>query len=416
MKVLVLGAGVVGTAAAYYLNRAGHEVTVIERHQMAGMETSFANGGHVSAFTARPWASPTVPRMLIKWFGREDAPYLVRLRPELRQWLWGLRFMRNCTTARHLKMARHMVRLSMASYEELKEVRARERIEYDQRASGILHVYRSQKALDEAAAGERVVDDPRARAEVVDASRAVAIEPALEQARHLYAGGLFIAHDETGDAHRFSTGLAAAAARNGVDFRYGVTVRALIREGDRITAVETDRGRLNADAVVFSLGAEGPLLLRPVGVDVPIYPVKGYSVTLPTEGYNGTPSVGIHDQEVRVVTSTYGGRLRAAGTAELVGYDRTISPKRVDAVLRAVMEVFPNGGDASRAERWTGLRPMTPDCAPLIGRTRLSNLYLDTGHGSLGWTLACGSGRAIADIVSGKRPEIDLTGFEVDRF
>ena len=416
MKVLVLGAGVVGTAAAYYLNRAGHDVTVIERQNAAGMETSFANGGHVSAFTARPWASPTVPRMLVKWFGREDAPYMVRLRPELRQWLWGLRFMRNCTTARHMKTARHMVRLSMDSYEALKEVREREQLDYDQRAKGVLHVYRSQKALDEAAGGERVIDDPRAHSEIVDMTRALAIEPALEQARQLYVGGLYFAHDETGDAHKFSVGLAAAAARHGVAFNYGTTVRALVREGDRIAAVETDRGRFSADAVVLSLGAEGPLFLRPVGVDVPIYPVKGYSVTLPTEGYNGVPSVGIHDQEIRVVTSTYGGRLRAAGTAELVGYDRTITPSRADAVLRGVMQMFPSGGDARRAERWTGLRPMTPDCAPLIGRTKLSNLYLDTGHGSLGWTLACGSGRAIADLVSGKKSEIDLTGFEVDRF
>jgi D-amino-acid dehydrogenase len=416
LKVIVLGAGVVGTAAAYFLNRAGHDVTLIERQNAAGMETSFANGGHVAAFTARPWASPAVPRMLIKWFGREDAPYLVRLRPELRQWLWGINFLRNCTSARHERMARHMVRLSMYSYEALKDARDAEALDYDQQAKGILHLYRTQQALDEAARGESAADDPRCRAEIVDTAKAVTIEPALEQSKHLYAGALYIRHDETGDAHKFSKGLAAAAAKHGVEARYSVTVRGLVREGDRIAAVETDQGRLAADAIVVSLGAEGAPLLRLVGVDVPIYPVKGYSVTLPTDGYNGTPSVGIHDQEVRVVTATYKGRLRAAGTAELVGYDRTITASRVDAVLKAVMQIFPNGGDAAHAERWTGLRPMTPDCAPLIGATRLKNLYLDTGHGSLGWTLACGSGRAIADIVSGRAPEIDLAPFAVDRF
>ncbi len=416
MNVLVLGAGVVGTAAAYYLNRAGHAVTVIERQSAAGMETSFGNGGHVSAFTSRPWASPTVPRMLMQYFGREDAPYLVRLRPELRQWLWGVRFLRNCTNARHNETARHMVRLSMYSYEALKEVREAERLEYDQVAKGVIHLYRTQKALDEAARTELQTDDPRGRPEILDSARMVSVEPALEQSRHLYQGALYFRHDETGDAHKFSRGLAAAAAARGVDFRYGTNVRALVREGDRIVAVDTDQGRLTTDSVVMSLGAEGALFLRRVGVEVPIYPVKGYSVTLPTDGYNGTPMMGIHDEELRIVTSTYKGRLRAAGTAELVGYDRTITQSRVDTVLKAVMQVFPNGGDASRVERWTGLRPMTPDCAPMIGATRVKNLYLDTGHGSLGWTLACGSGRAIADLVSSRKPEIDLSGFEVDRF
>ncbi len=416
MKVLVLGAGVVGTAAAYYLNRAGHEVTMVERQSAAGMETSFANGGHVSAYTSRPWASPTVPRMLVQYFGREDAPYLVRLRPDLRQWVWGLRFLRNCTSARHAVTARHMVRLSIYSYEALKDVREAEQFDYDQAAKGVLHLYRTQKALDDAARTEIQTDDPRGRPEIVDAAKAVALEPALEQSRHLYKGALYFRHDETGDAHKFSKGLATAAVKRGVDVRYGTTVRALVRDGDRIVAVETDKGRLTADAVVVSLGAEGALLLRQVGVSTPIYPVKGYSVTLPTDGYNGTPAMGIHDEELRIVSATYKGRLRAAGTAELVGYDRTITRSRVDTVLNAVMQVFPNGGDAARAERWTGLRPMTPDCAPIIGRTRLTNLYLDTGHGSLGWTLACGSGRAIADIVSGRKPELDLTGFEVERF
>ncbi len=416
MKVLVLGAGVVGTAAAYYLNRAGHEVSVVERQSAAGRETSFANGGHVSAFSARPWASPTVPRMLVQYFGREDAPYLVRLRPELRQWLWGVRFLRNCTNARHAETARHMVRLSMYSHDALTDVREVEQLDYDQAAKGVLHLYRTQKSLDDAARTELQTEDPRGRPEIVDTARAVSLEPALDQSRHFYQGALYFRHDETGDAHKFSMALATAAAKRGVDFRYGTTVRALLREGDRVVAVETDKGRLDADAVVVSLGAEGALHLRRVGVEVPIYPVKGYSVTLPTDGYNGTPTMGIHDEEVRVVTSTYKGRLRAAGTAELVGYDRTITQSRVDTVLAAVMQVFPNGGDASRVERWTGLRPMTPDCAPLIGPTRLKNLYLDTGHGSLGWTLACGSGRAIADIVSGRKPEIELTGFEVDRF
>ena len=414
--MLVLGAGVVGTAAAYYLNQAGHEVTVVERNDGAGLETSFANGGIVSAFTARPWATPEVPRMLIKWFGRQDAPYLFRLRPDWAQWRWALKFLRQCTRERFEANHKVSLRLSTYSYECLEEVREREQIEYDQCADGVLHLFASQQELDTAAAAELRHPDSRFHPEVIDMKRCLEVEPALAASAGRYAGALFFSQDESGDAHKFTRALAAAAERQGVTFRYGVTLRRLQADGGRVTAVDTDQGCLEADAYVMSLGSFSPLFLRKIGIRVPIYPLKGYSVTIPTEGHHGAPRLAIHEGSRRIVMSRLGERLRAAGTAELTGYDASISATRTQAILDVTMSVFPECGDAAKAERWAGFRPMTPDCLPILGRTKFDNLYMDTGHGSTGWTYACGSGRVIADMVSGAAPDIDLSGLTADRF
>ena len=416
VKVLVFGAGVVGTAAAYYLNRAGHEVTVIERNAGAGLETSFANGGIVSAFTARPWATPEVPRMLVKWFGRQDAPYLFRLRTDWSQWSWALKFLRQCTRERFERSQEVSLRLSTYSYGCLKEVREREQIQYDQRADGVLHLFQTQEQLDSAAAAELHHSDSRFHPETIDMRRAVDIEPALATSAERYAGALFFPQDESGDAHKFTAGLAAAAEHQGVTFRYGVAVRRLQGEDGRIRAVDTDQGLVEADAYVMSLGSFSPLLLRKIGIRVPIYPLKGYSVTIPTDGHHGAPGVAIHEGSRRIVMSRLGNRLRAAGTAELTGYDASVSATRTQAILDVTMALFPECGDATKAERWAGFRPMTPDCLPILGRTRYTNLYINTGHGSTGWTYACGSGQVVADMISGKEPEIDLSGLTADRF
>ncbi len=416
MKVLVFGAGVVGTAAAYYLNQAGHEVTVLERNDGAGLETSFANGGIVGAFTSRPWATPQVPRMLLKWLGRSDGPYLFRLRADWAQWSWALKFLRQCTAERFERSQQVSLRLSTYSYGCLQEVRAREQIQYDQRADGVLHLYQTQQQLDQAAAAELADPDPRFHPEVIDMRRTVEVEPALAASADRYAGALYFPQDESGDAYKFTAALAAAAERQGVDFRYGVSLRRLQSEGGRIIAADTDQGRFEADAYVMSIGAFSPLILKKIGIRVPIYPLKGYSVTIPTAGHHGAPGVAIHEGSRRIVMSRIGERLRAAGTAELTGYDDSISQTRTQAILDVTMALFPECGDAAQAERWAGFRPMTPDCLPILGRTRYDNLYMDTGHGSTGWTYACGSGRVIADMISGKEPEIDLAGLTADRF
>lgn len=415
VKVLIFGAGVVGTAAAYYLNQAGHEVTVIERNSGAGLETSFANGGIVSAFTARPWATPEVPRMLLKWLGRSDGPYLFRLRADWAQWSWALKFLRQCTEERFERSQKISLRLSTYSYCCLQEVREREQIQYDQRAEGVLHLFQTQQQLDEAAAAELSVSDRRFHPEVIDMRRAVEIEPALAASAGYYAGALFYPQDESGDAHKFTSALAEAAERQGVNFRYGVGLRRLQSEGGRIVEADTDKGPFDADAYVMSIGSFSPIILKQIGIRVPIYPLKGYSVTIPTAGYRA-PSVAIHEGARRIVMSRLGERLRSAGTAELAGYDPRVSYLRTQAILDVTMALFPECGDAAKAERWAGFRPMTPDCLPILGLAGYNNLYMDTGHGSTGWTYACGSGRIIADMISGKEPEIDLSGLTADRF
>ena len=416
MRVLVLGAGVVGTAAAYFLREAGHDVTVVERQAGAGLETSFANGGIVSAYTARPWAHPEVPGLLIRWFGREDAPYLFRLRPDLAQWRWALRFLRNCTRRRFERAQRVALRLSTYSLARLEALREKEGLAYDRRAGGVLHLHRSAAALDAAHAFETRLADARFHPRRLDREAMVATEPALRQAAERFAGALFFPRDETGDAHKFTVALARIAAARGVAFRFGESVRRLVGDGRAVTGVETDREVVHADAVVVSLASASPAFLARFGVRAPIYPLKGYSVTIPTEGRDGAPTHGVHDGQRRIVMSRLGERLRCAGTAELAGHDRSVRPDRARAMLDAALALFPRCGDARKAESWAGLRPMTPDCLPVLGATGVRGLYLDTGHGSTGWTYACGSGRIVADVVSGRAPEIDLSGLTADRF
>ena len=416
MRVLVLGAGVVGTAAAYFLNEAGHEVTVVERQAGAGLETSFANGGIVSAYSARPWAHPEVPGMLLKWFGREDAPYLFRLRPDLAQWRWALSFLRQCTRARFERSQQVSLRLSTYSYDCLRALREKEGLAYDQRNEGVLHLHRDTASLDASHARETRLADERFHPQRLDREGMLAAEPALQQTADQFAGALFFPNDESGDAHKFTAALAAAAAAKGVTFRYRETVRRLIGDRRAVSGAETDRGTIEADAVVMSLASYSPHFLRRLGIRAPIYPLKGYSVTIPTAGYNGAPTRAIHDGHRRIVMSRLGERLRCAGTAELDGYNAAIRADRATATLDAAMAVFPSGGDRSKAERWIGFRPMTPDCLPIVGKTAIRGLYMDTGHGSTGWTYSSGSGRIIADIVSGREPGIDMAGLTLDRF
>ena len=411
MKVLVLGAGVVGVTSAWYLAKAGHDVTVVDRNAAAGMETSFANGGQISVSHAEPWANPAAPLKVLKWLAREDAPLLFRLRPDLRQWLWGLAFLRECLPARTRHNIRQIVTLGLYSRASLQALRAETGIAYDQLERGILHFYTSQKELDAAIEPARVMREHGCDIEMVDRERCVALEPALAASRERIAGGSWTPSDESGDAHKFSQALAALAARRGVTFRQ-VRVGSLLREGDRLggVRVELERGQetLKADAYVVCLGSYSPLFTRPLGIELAIYPAKGYSATLPVADVARAYTVSMTDDEYKLVFSRLGDRLRIAGTAELNGYDTSVNELRCRAILRRTLELFPGAGDASRAEFWAGLRPATPSNVPYIGATRYGNLFLNTGHGTLGWTHSCGSARALADIVSGRRPEIDF--------
>lgn len=410
MKVLVLGAGVVGAASAWYLGKAGHEVTVIDRHAAAGMETSFANGGQISVSHAQPWANPGAPLKLLKWLAREDAPLLFRLRADLRQWLWGLSFLRECLPARTRHNIRQLVRLGLYSRASLQALRAETGLQYDQLARGILHFYTSQRELDAAVEPVRVMRSYGCDVEMATREQCLAIEPALASAD--VVGGSWTPTDESGDAHKFTQGLATLAAERGVKFR-AARILALAAEGGRVAGVRIERADLTeevvkADAYLVCLGSYSPLFTRPLGIYLNIYPAKGYSVTLPVADAARAYSVSMTDDEHKLVFSRLGDRLRIAGTAELDGYSTELNEVRCRAILRRTLELFPGAGDPAQAQLWAGLRPATPSNVPYIGGTRYPNLFLNTGHGTLGWTHACGSGRALADIVSGRKPEIEF--------
>ena len=417
MRVIVLGAGLLGVTSAYYLQQLGHEVTVIDRQGAPGAETSFANGGQISVSHAEPWANPSAPLKVLQWLGKEDAPLLFRIRADMRQWLWGLQFLRECTPARTRHNIEQIVRLGTYSRDTLQQLRADTGIDYAQRSQGILHFYTSQKEFDGAQGPAEQMRALGCERHVISADAAVALEPALAHIRPQLTGATYTAEDESGDANRFTRELARLCEVAGVQFRMGHTVTALREAGGRIDHVEvTDAEgrfqRLRADAYVLAMGAFSPLLAAPLGLRLPIYPAKGYSVTMPVKDAAMAHQVSLTDDEFKLVfsrlTGPDGDRLRIAGTAELNGYNRDLNTVRCEAIVRRVEQLFPGAGDTTQAQFWTGLRPATPSNVPLIGATKMPNLFLNTGHGTLGWTHACGSGKSIARIVSGLAPELDF--------
>lgn len=417
MNVIVLGAGVIGTATAWYLRQAGHEVTVLERNAGAARETSFGNGGQISVSHAEPWANPSAPLKLLKWLGREDAPLLFRLRADPDQWRWGLKFLLECPAARSTRNMVQLLNLGTYSRTSLQQLRRDTGIAYDHLEKGILHYYTSAQEFEAALEPARVMRELGCEREVIDPDRVVALEPAMAHIRPRLAGATYTSADESGDVHKFTTGLAAKAAEQGVRFRYGVRIQALRTEGAgtsrRMTGVEiaSETGMyelVTADAYVLAAGSFSPLLAKAAGVRLDIYPAKGYSATLPVLDPSKAPSVSLTDDEYKLVFSRFGDRLRIAGTAELNGYDLALNPVRCEALVRRTLEVFPGVSRPELAQYWAGLRPATPGNVPYIGRSPVAGLWLNTGHGTLGWTHGCGSGRALAELVSGRRPEVDF--------
>jgi D-amino-acid dehydrogenase len=410
VKVLVLGAGVVGVASAWYLAEAGHEVTVVDRQAQAAMETSFANGGQISASHAEPWAKPSVVPKILRWLGREDAPLAFRPRADWAQWMWGLRFLLECLPGRFERNCRALAGLAAYSRDCLRALREKTGLRYDQSSRGILHFATDGHDFEVLARSAEAVRALGIDRQVKSAPECLALEPALKDSQDPVTGGVYAPGDESGDACRFTQELARLAARRGVRFRFDSSVKAIDVTGEELSGVrlENEQQELNADAYVVALGSYSPLLLRPLGIRIPVYPLKGYSITLQLgpEHDDAAPSMSLTDEAHKIVISRLGTRLRAAGTAELTGYDTAVSRVRCAAIAQRVRELFPGLGGITAHESWTGLRPATPDNVPIIGRTRLRNLFLNTGHGTLGWTLACGSGRALADLVSGRQPEI----------
>jgi len=410
MRVIVLGAGVVGVASAWYLAAAGHKVSVLERQPEAGMETSFANGGQISVSHAEPWANPSAPLKLMQWLGREDAPLLFRPRADIAQWLWGARFLLECLPWRSRSNTRQAFALALYSRERLQQLRLETGIAYGQNTRGILHFYTEPRLFERARDEAALLNGLGLEARLLAPDECVAIEPALAHTRVRLYGGMYAASDESGDAFAFTQSLAALAAARGVDFHWNCSIERLIAEDGKIAGVQVLVGRerktFDADTYVLALGSYSPSLVSPLGLSLPVYPVKGYSITLPLAGGDVAPRLSLTDHERKIVFSRLGDRLRVAGTAELNGYNTDISRVRCEALIKRSQELFPQAGRADEAQCWAGLRPATPSNRPLIGRTRFDNLFLNTGHGTLGWTMACGSGHALADIISGRQPQV----------
>lgn len=416
MRVVVLGGGVIGVTSAWYLARAGVEVEVIERQDGVALETSFANAGEISPGYASPWAGPGMPLKAIKWLFTKHAPLVVRPQWDPAMWIWILRMLRNCTEARYAVNKSRMVPIAEYSRDVLRQLRAQTGIAYDERSRGTLQLFRTPKQLDGAAGDIAVLRKLGVPFEVLDANGCIGAEPGLAAVRSLIAGGLRLPEDETGDCHLFTQRLAALAQALGVKFRFGVKIHGFERESSRIDAVLTDAGRVTADAFVFALGSYSTPLARTIGLRLPVYPVKGYSITVPVANSAAAPVSTVMDESFKVAITRLGDRIRVGGTAELSGYNSRLHPARRATLELSARSLFPAGGEYSNPEFWTGLRPMTPDGTPIVGASPWRNLWLNTGHGTLGWTMACGSGRVIADLITGREPEIDTRGLALDRY
>ncbi|WP_279478977.1 D-amino acid dehydrogenase [Aureimonas sp. SK2] len=415
MKVVVLGAGIIGVTSAWYLMKAGHEVIVVDRQEGPALETSFANAGEVSFGYCSPWAAPGIPQKAVKWLMMEHAPLILRPQLDRAMLSWLARMLANCTAGAYARNKSRMLRLSDYSRVSLAELRRDTNIAYDQRMLGTLQLFRTQAQLDASAKDVKALAADGIPYEVLDREGCIRAEPALAHARDKIVGGLQTPQDETGDCFKFANALSEIVAARGVAFRWGRTVRRLLVEGSRATGVETDAGEIRADAVVVAMGSYSPQLVRPHGIKLPVYPVKGYSLTIPIVDEARAPESTVMDETYKIALTRLGDRIRVGGMAEISGFTNDRPERRRRTLEHSVTDLFP-GGDLERATFWSGLRPMTPDGTPVIGPTEVKGLFLNTGHGTLGWTMSSGSGRLLADLVSGRAPDIDARDLSVARY
>ena len=416
MAVIILGSGVIGTTVAYYLARAGHQVTVLERQPAPAMETSFANAGEISPGYSAPWAGPGVPLKAIQWLLMHHSPLVIKPMLDPAMWRWGASMLRNCTQARYRVNKARMVRLAEYSRDCLQDLRREIGIEYDDRALGTVQLFRTQKQLDGTAKDIEILKQYGVPYQLLDRAGYLRHEPALTHVQEKFVGALRLPGDETGDCFQFTQRLAEQARALGVEFRFGVAIQGLQTQGQKITGVVTDAGVITGDNYIVALGSYSTQLLRPLGIRIPVYPVKGYSITVPITDAQRAPESTIMDETHKVAVTRLGQRIRVGGTAQLSGFDLSLVENRRRTLEFVLTDLFPGGADLTNTEFWTGLRPMTPDGTPIIGATEYANLHLSTGHGTLGWTMAAGTGRVMADLLSGKSPDIDMEGLGVARY
>jgi D-amino-acid dehydrogenase len=415
MRVIILGSGVVGVTSAYYLARAGHQVTVIDRQPSAAMETSFANAGQISPGYASPWAAPGIPLKALKWMVQKHAPLAIRPDGTLFQLRWMWHMLRNCTSPSYAVNKERMVRLSEYSRDCFKALRADVGIAYEGRQQGTLQLFRTRRQLDDAAKDIQVLKDTGVPFELLAADELARAEPALDAVKHKLAGGLRLPNDETGDCQLFTTRLAKMAEALGVKFLYNTHVESLAFNNTEIVGVNCGDAYLQADAYVVALGAFSTQLLAPT-IALPVYPLKGYSITVPIVDASAAPESTILDETYKIAITRFDNRIRVGGMAEIAGFDKTLNPARRATLEMVVNDLFPGAGNTAQARFWTGLRPMTPDGTPIVGATQARNLFLNTGHGTLGWTMSCGSAQLLCDIISGKRPAIRADDLSMSRY
>ena len=416
MNVLILGSGVIGVTSAWYLAKQGHQVTVIDRQSAPAMETSFANAGQISPGYSAPWAAPGVPLKAIKWLMQDLAPLMINPKVNANTLKWMTKMLSNCTESSYHTNKARMMRLAEYSRDCFKDLRSEIEIDYEGRTNGTLQLFRTQKQVDAAAKDISVLEECGVNYEVLDREGCVSREPALGFVKEKIVGGLRLPGDETGDCFKFTNALADECKKLGVEFKFDTDIEGLISDDSQIVGVKTKQGTLTADRYLMCLGSYSTLLLANVGVVVPVYPIKGYSLTLPIVDETKAPVSTVMDETYKVAVTRFDDRIRVGGTAEITSYDTSLQEKRRKNVEFTVGDLFPGGGDLAQAEFWTGLRPMTPDGTPVLGGTRYPNLYLNTGHGTLGWTMSLGSGKFVADVISGNKTDIDPEGLSVARY
>ncbi|MBQ0936144.1 D-amino acid dehydrogenase [Ideonella paludis] len=416
MKIAILGSGVIGTTAAYYLSRAGHEVTVIERQSGPALETSFANAGEVSPGYSAPWAGPGVPLKAIKWMLMHHSPLVIKPMLDPAMWRWGMAMLRNCTEARYRENKARMVRLAEYSRDCMVQLRADTGIRYDERTQGTLQLFRTQKQLDGIGKDVEILQQYKVPYQVLDRAGYLQYEPALADVQDKFVGALRLPGDETGDCFIFTNEIAKLAQGMGAQFRFNTAIERLVVEGGQLQGVQTSQGLVKADVTLLALGSYSTAMLQAVGVRIPVYPVKGFSITVPISNAAKAPESTIMDETHKVAVTRLGDRIRVGGTAQLSGFDLRLDAGRRKTLEFVVTDLFPKGGDVAQASFWTGLRPMTPDGTPILGPTAIQGLWLATGHGTLGWTMAAGTGRLMADWMGGRKPEIETEGLTVERY